>query len=246
MSQLFFSDQEPTADTPAHDHALLVDRKTEHVCAMISSHSSLKIESLLVVGCGSGLEAAILARGLNARVTGVDVETDFDVRARELAELCQADARMLPFPDGSFDAVYCYHALEHIEEPVRAVREIGRVLRSGGSYFIGTPNRSRLIGYLGSKTGTVREKIQYNLYDWKHRLAGRFRNEFGAHAGFTANELQELIEEALPGPVDVSHQYYGVLYGRHKHLLSIARHSGLYKVLYPSVYFIGTKSPSLR
>jgi ubiquinone/menaquinone biosynthesis C-methylase UbiE len=111
--------------------ALLVDRKTEHVCTMIRSHCSRKIERLLVVGCGSGLEAAILARGLATHVTGIDVDTNFDVQAREHASLCQADARALPFPDSSFDVVYCYHALEHIREPVRAIREIARVLRNG-------------------------------------------------------------------------------------------------------------------
>lgn len=241
MSYPYFSDPVPNMQKAAEGNSLLVDRKTERVCAMISSHCSRKIEQLLVVGCGSGLEAAILAKGLGTHVTGIDVETDFDLRARELADLCQADARELPFPDDSFDVVYCYHALEHIPEPVRAIREIARVLRDGGSYFIGTPNRSRLIGYLGGKACTTLEKIQYNLKDWKDRLTGRFRNEFGAHAGFTATELQELIEEALPGPVDVSHQYYDVLYGNHQSLLRIARQSRLYKVLYPSVYFMGTK-----
>ena len=106
---------------------------------------------------------------------------------------------------------------------------------------IGTPNRSRVIGYLGSKTDTTKEKILYNLWDWKNRIAGRFRNEFGAHAGFTATELRELIEDSLPDPIEVSHDYYRVLYGRHRLLLSILRRSGLYKVLYPSVYFIGTR-----
>ena len=223
------------------NNAALADRKTEHVCAMIGAHCSRQVDRLLVVGCGSGLEAAILAKGLNARVTGIDIETDFDPRARELVEFCQADARNLPFPDGSFDVVYSYHALEHIPEPVRAIREIARVLRERGSYFIGTPNRSRVVGYLGSKTDTTKEKILYNLWDWKHRMAGRFRNEFGAHAGFTAAELQELIMDSLPNPTEVSHEYYGVLYGRHPRLLSILRRSGLYKVLYPSVYFMGTK-----
>jgi ubiquinone/menaquinone biosynthesis C-methylase UbiE len=234
-----------------NDNSFLVDRKTEHVCAMISSHYSRKIEQLLVVGCGSGLEAAILAKGLNTHVVGVDVDTNFDVRASALADLRQADARALPFPDGSFDVVYCYHALEHIPEPVRAIREIARVLRSGGSYFICTPNRSRLVGYLGGKLGTTtREKIQYNIKDWKDRLSGRFRNEFGAHAGFTSAELEQLIADSLPDPVDVSHQYYHALYGNHRNLLRIARQSGLYKLLYPSVYFMGTKpaasSPKIR
>jgi SAM-dependent methyltransferase len=225
---------------------LLVDRKTEYVCTLLRRQHGRAIEHLLVVGCGSGLEAAILAQRLHARVSGVDLCSDFDDCARELADLRQADARALPFPDGSFDVVYCYHALEHIPEPVRAVREIARVLRSGGSYFIGTPNRRRLVGYIDGKNTSTRQKIEYNINDWKARLKGRFRNEYGAHAGFSAAELQQLIEDSLPDPVDVSHQYYSALYANHEGLLSIARQSGLYRLLYPSVYFMGTKSHEPR
>jgi SAM-dependent methyltransferase len=229
------------------ENTLPDDRKTDYVCGMISAYcsagSSRTIEQLLVVGCGSGIEAATLAKGLHAHVVGVDVDTNFDSRACALADLRGAtDARALPFPDESFDAVYCYHALEHIPEPARAIGEIARVLRHNGCYFIGTPNRSRLVGYLGSKPGTTtRDKILYNLYDWKARLNGRFKNELGAHAGFTAPELRALIDVALHDPIDVSHRYYDALYGNHKGLLRFARQSKLYKVLYPSVYFMGTK-----
>ena len=44
----------------------------------------------------------------------------------------RGDARDLPFRDGSFDAVCCFAALYLIEEPMRALAEIVRVLAPGG------------------------------------------------------------------------------------------------------------------
>ena len=43
-----------------------------------------------------------------------------------------ADVYRLPFPDGSFDAVFAHAVLMHLREPVRALAEMRRVLRPGG------------------------------------------------------------------------------------------------------------------
>ena len=47
-----------------------------------------------------------------------------------------ADVQDLPFPDCSFDFVYCSHLLEHVDDPIRACRELMRVARRG---YIETP-----------------------------------------------------------------------------------------------------------
>jgi len=46
----------------------------------------------------------------------------------------------LPFPDGEFDAVVCFETVEHVAEPARLVRELGRVTRPGGTLVLTTPN----------------------------------------------------------------------------------------------------------
>ena len=51
----------------------------------------------------------------------------------------QADARDLPFEDGSFDAVLCSHVLEHIPEDVDVAREMARVLTRDGVALIQVP-----------------------------------------------------------------------------------------------------------
>ncbi len=49
------------------------------------------------------------------------------------------DIHDLPFEDNSIDAIICISVLEHVEEPMRAVREMYRVLKPGGYCYIYAP-----------------------------------------------------------------------------------------------------------
>lgn len=55
-----------------------------------------------------------------------------------------ADAARLPFPDGAFDCVVANHCLEHMPDVEAVLREIGRVVRSGGNLFVSVPDASTL------------------------------------------------------------------------------------------------------
>lgn len=97
--------------------------------------------SLLDCGCGPGSItcdlAAIVAPG---QVVGTDISEKQLAHARRLAEQRGiANVRFelgsiyeLRFPDASFDAAFASHVLEHLREPVRAMREMRRVLKPGG------------------------------------------------------------------------------------------------------------------
>lgn len=47
--------------------------------------------------------------------------------------------RDLPFADNCFDAAVCIQTLEHVNEPMRVINEIGRVLKPGGRLFLSAP-----------------------------------------------------------------------------------------------------------
>ena len=219
----------------------LTDTKTEKIAEIIKQVYPNKIERLLVVGCGNGVEAAILAQEFNARVTGIDMEASFDERAMQTADLRIGDAMALEFDDETFDFVFSYHALEHIADPVRALREMRRVLKVDGGFWIGTPNRARIVGYIGAKEGSLSEKIRWNLSDYGARLRGRFRNEYGAHAGFTAPELRSLLTGVFGVVNDVSDKYFSTIYSRFGPAVRAVRVRPISHFVYPSVYFTGRR-----
>jgi SAM-dependent methyltransferase len=55
-----------------------------------------------------------------------------------------SDAESIPVPDAAFDAVICTEVLEHVPRPEKVVRELGRVLRSGGALIATAPLGSGL------------------------------------------------------------------------------------------------------
>jgi ubiquinone/menaquinone biosynthesis C-methylase UbiE len=221
--------------------APLADSKTELVAEMIRESHPGPIGSLLVVGCGDGTEAAILAQRLNARVTGIDLTAEFDPVASRYCELRKGDAMALDFGREEFDFVFSYHALEHIDEPAKALAEIRRVLRDNGGFWVGTPNRSRLLGYIGGKNTSLSDKLRWNMEDWRMRLRGRFENRFGAHAGFTKTELRELLSSAFTTVDDRTYDYFSRVYSSKPRLIRLIEASGLSERIYPSVYFSGRK-----
>lgn len=98
---------------------------------------------VLEVGCGGGHTAARLSQ-LGFVVTA----TDFSETALEQSSLRYpaldfqaADATALHFTDGSFDGAVAVELIEHLADPRAHVREVYRVLRERGTYFVKTPNR---------------------------------------------------------------------------------------------------------
>jgi SAM-dependent methyltransferase len=94
--------------------------------------------SLLDVGMGTGtLLAAAVTTFPGANLAGIDPSPDLLTRARSLAELATADLReataeSLPFPDDSFDACLCLLVLQEFPDVPAALREMKRVTRQGG------------------------------------------------------------------------------------------------------------------
>jgi SAM-dependent methyltransferase len=99
-------------------------------------------DRVLDVACGPGNFTRDFARAASdSLVVGIDASgpmLDVAVRDTDSANVAylRGDACALPFRDGSFDAVCCFAALYLIEEPMRALAEIVRVLAPGGRLAI--------------------------------------------------------------------------------------------------------------
>jgi len=96
---------------------------------------------VLDVGCGPGtITADLAARVPGGDVTGIDAAADVLAQAREEAgrrgqrnvRFDTGDVYDLDFADGTFDVVHAHQVLQHLTDPVAALREMRRVCRPGG------------------------------------------------------------------------------------------------------------------
>jgi MPBQ/MSBQ methyltransferase len=101
----------------------------------------------LDAGCGTGFQSALLG-ALGWRTHGVDVSAGLLAVARRrlpAAALAVASVEALPYPDACFDAVVCCGStLSFVDEPTRALNEMGRVLRPGGRLLLDCEHRPSL------------------------------------------------------------------------------------------------------
>lgn len=89
-------------------------------------------KEVLEVGCGTGMILREIAP-VAERAVGIDISPGMleQAKARGL-DVLEGSATDLPFEDDSFDVVYSFKVLAHVEEIERALSEVGRVLRPGG------------------------------------------------------------------------------------------------------------------
>jgi SAM-dependent methyltransferase len=100
-------------------------------------------ERVLDIGAKRG-GLAHIARELGLRIayTGADLSDENVALASEAGlDVRQADVgKELPFPDGSFDCVFCLELLEHLVSPLTLLEEIRRVLADDGRAVISVPS----------------------------------------------------------------------------------------------------------
>lgn len=106
-------------------------------------------EKILDVACGTGIVARLAEAkaGPEGTVTGVDINPGMLAVARALTSggsirWHEASAEDMPFPDESYDMVMCQMGLQFMEDKVAALREMHRVLVSGGRLVLNVPGRA--------------------------------------------------------------------------------------------------------
>jgi SAM-dependent methyltransferase len=132
-------------ETYTHGHAESVLRShrwrtVENSAAYLLPHLRPGID-LLDVGCGPGTITVDLARRVRpGRAVAIDPAPDAIDAARDAAraaglddlELGSGDVYSLDHDDGSFDVVHAHQVLQHLGDPVAALREMRRVCRPTG------------------------------------------------------------------------------------------------------------------
>jgi ubiquinone/menaquinone biosynthesis C-methylase UbiE len=89
----------------------------------------------LDIGCGLGEMLYICKNGV-----GVDINIYCVEYCRSKGLKCfVGSAEKIPFKEGSFDTMLCFHVLEHLRDANKAIKEIRRVLKIGGELILVVP-----------------------------------------------------------------------------------------------------------
>ncbi len=119
-------------------HALIDDLETELIQPFSYGRQVLEI------GCGTGLILRRIAPYAE-RAVGIDISPGMLEGAKERGlEVYEATATDLPFEDGSFDLVYSFKVLAHVQEINKALAEFVRVTRPGARLVLEFYNRRSL------------------------------------------------------------------------------------------------------
>jgi 2-polyprenyl-3-methyl-5-hydroxy-6-metoxy-1,4-benzoquinol methylase len=223
---------------------IALEKKINLIFTLISKYFDIRCQStILVAGCGNGAEAKIIANKYNSVTYGIDIsyENNQDNYGDNLY-IQKQDVTHMNFRNSMFDLVYSYHVLEHVNNPQLAIKEMHRVMRIGGILFIGFPNRNRLVAYLGSHNNvTMKEKLLWNINDYSYRIKGKFKNEYGAHAGFTQKEFLNIAGKHFKNIIPVRDEYMVLKYQKYNKLLMLSSLFKINEYMYPSNYYICMK-----
>jgi len=98
----------------------------------------------LEIGCGCGVGARIIMNAFSpSSLDALDIDPAMVSLARrkqrswkmERLRVLAGDAQELPYRSGSFDAVFNYGIVHHLEDWQRGIHEISRVLKPGGAFY---------------------------------------------------------------------------------------------------------------
>ncbi len=124
--------------------------------------------AILDAGCGGGATMERLRR--YGRVQGMEISEEAVEYNRERGrEVVPGSIERIPLPDESFDLALALDVIEHVSDDLRALQELSRVLRPGGSLLVTVPALRTLWGAHDVAAGHYR---RYTLSGLRERVEG--------------------------------------------------------------------------
>ncbi len=135
--------------------------------------------TLLDVGCGCGYLLGCMERWFpHSDIWGLDANPSllhFAAGHLHRARLVHGTAEKLPFDDGSVNAIFALHILEHLAKPGALIAEAGRVLPPGGLLLAATPNPRGIAARVLGRKWSGRRADHISLKrpgEWREMVSG--------------------------------------------------------------------------
>ena len=180
------------------NHLFVDDFLTFCLDAPLSGRLTEAMEPLQVLDVGTGtaqIPIELCRHPVTCRITAIDLAAEMlklaelNVGWESLSKIIQierADAKKMPYADGSFDAVISNSIVHHIPEPRLVFAEMSRVLRRGGVLFVRDllrPNTTEDVDhFVATYAGQENAHSQQMFRD-------------SLHAALTLEEVRELARE---------------------------------------------------
>ena len=181
----------------------VINGKTHKALRQIVSSLIQPGDTVLECACGTGLLSAVIA-GRCRRLTATDFSEKMLAKARKNcaafrnATFAFADITALGYPDGSFDKVVAGNVIHLLDEPFRALAELDRVCRPGGTLIIPTyMNRDRK-----GRTSGFAKTVGKAGADFKRQFTVESYRQFFLDAGYRDVRIT-LAEGRIPCAVAV-------------------------------------------
>ena len=169
--------------------------------------------SVLEVAPGPGYLAIELAKlGICNKIIGLDISKDFVEIAKrnakeagviEVVEFRHGNVADMHFPDNSFDFIICTAAFKNFKEPLRALNQICRVLKSGGNALIADMNRDASNQQIEDYIKSIEAKGIDKLF---MRLIFKY---FLRNGAYTKDEFTSLISKTTFKQYDIREKGMG-------------------------------------
>ena len=127
------------ATAPSYEELYGEEQQSKYDAALKAIEAA-HLGSVLDVGCGPG----IFLRSISAMsILSVGIDTSCQslkyAKRSGVANLACADADFLPLRDEAFDSVFAFTLVQNMPDPASALREMLRVVRSGGLVVVTMP-----------------------------------------------------------------------------------------------------------
>jgi ubiquinone/menaquinone biosynthesis C-methylase UbiE len=169
--------------------------------------------SVLEVAPGPGYLTIELAKlDICNKIIGLDISKDFveiakrnakEARVIEVVEFRHGNVADMHFPDNSFDFIICTAAFKNFKEPLRALNQMCRVLKSGGNALIADMNRDASNQQIEDYIKSIEAKGMGKLF---MRLIFKY---FLRNGAYTKDEFTNLISKTAFKQYDIREKGMG-------------------------------------